>query len=292
MTNITRMTGVDLTSYDWIVVNSSAGKDSQAMLTYIAEQAAVLGITHRLVVVHCDLGRVEWEGTKALAKDQARHYGLRFEVVANKRDFLQRVEDRGQWPDAKNRYCTSEFKTNPVKTLFTALAKETRSKLDGGNGNRSTYRVRILNCIGIRAEESPGRAKKQPLIADSETRTTKDGKLERNSRREITQWYPIFRWNVGQVWETIRESAVPYHRAYDLGMPRLSCVFCIFAPEKALTIAGYHNRALLAEYTALEGRMNHTFRHKQPLINIELKLEAGYVPAGTVADWDDWDCAA
>jgi hypothetical protein len=36
----------DLTAYDWIVINSSAGKDSQAMLDYVVEQADVLKVPH------------------------------------------------------------------------------------------------------------------------------------------------------------------------------------------------------------------------------------------------------
>ena len=59
----------DLSSYDWILVNSSAGKDSQAMLDYMVEQCDAQGVSRdRIVVVHCDLGRVEWAGTAALAR--------------------------------------------------------------------------------------------------------------------------------------------------------------------------------------------------------------------------------
>ena len=70
----------DLGSYDVILVNSSAGKDSQAMLDYIVELAGA-ALRDRIVVVHCDLGRVEWQGTRELAEAQARYYGVRFEVV-------------------------------------------------------------------------------------------------------------------------------------------------------------------------------------------------------------------
>ena len=47
------------------------------------------------------------------------------------------------------------------------------------------------------------------------------------------------------VWKDIKASGVPYHKAYDLGMPRLSCVFCIFSPPAALMIAGKQNPELL-----------------------------------------------
>lgn len=58
---------MNLHSYDIILVNSSAGKDSQAMLDVIYQLADVEGVQDRITVVHCDLGRVEWKGTRELA---------------------------------------------------------------------------------------------------------------------------------------------------------------------------------------------------------------------------------
>ena len=64
----------DLDQYEWIVANSSAGKDSQAMLDLVVEQCDQAGVPRaRIVVAHADLGRVEWPGTRQLAQEQARH---------------------------------------------------------------------------------------------------------------------------------------------------------------------------------------------------------------------------
>ena len=58
----------DLASYDVILVNTSAGKDSQAMLDVIVERCDAASIPRgRIVCVHADLGRVEWDGTAELA---------------------------------------------------------------------------------------------------------------------------------------------------------------------------------------------------------------------------------
>ena len=60
----------DLTSYRWIVVNSSAGKDSQAMLDFVVERCDHVHVPRdHLVVAHADLGRVEWPGTRELAEE-------------------------------------------------------------------------------------------------------------------------------------------------------------------------------------------------------------------------------
>lgn len=281
-----RLEGMDLSSYRWIVVNSSAGKDSQSMLHRIHIMVQEQGIDPaRVVVVHCDLGRVEWAGTKTLAEEQARHYGYRFECVSNPRDFLERVEARGQWPGEATRYCTSEFKTNQVHKLFTRLADEVNAPLVAQGRRR--VRVRILNCLGIRAAESDKRALKPPFVQDAETRNGE----KPNGRRQVDTWYPVFHWSTERVWDVIRASGVRYHNAYDLGMPRLSCVFCVFAPESALLIAGHHNRALLSEYVRLEDRMSHTFKRDLALITIQQKLESGYVPQGAASDLDWTQCA-
>jgi 3'-phosphoadenosine 5'-phosphosulfate sulfotransferase (PAPS reductase)/FAD synthetase len=73
----------NLKGYDWVVVNSSAGKDSQCMLDFVVERCDKAKVPRqRLVVVHADLGRVEWPGTRELAGEQARHYGLEFVAVS------------------------------------------------------------------------------------------------------------------------------------------------------------------------------------------------------------------
>lgn len=71
----------DLATYDLILVNSSGGKDSAASLAYTVQRAEEAGVRNRLVVVHADLGAVEWPGTAELAEEHARHYSLRFEKV-------------------------------------------------------------------------------------------------------------------------------------------------------------------------------------------------------------------
>lgn len=252
---------MDLNSYDCIVISSSGGKDSQAQLTHVVGLADAQGVSRsKLVVVHCDLGRVEWEGTRELAERQAKHYGLEFRVVSRPQgDLLTQIEQRGMFPSNKQRYCTSDHKRGQFAKVITALHREAVAA-----GHQGTWRV--VECLGLRAQESSSRAKLAPV--------------ERNDRlstksRETTTWLPIHAWSVDHVWETIRASGVPHHRAYDLGMPRLSCVFCIFAPRPALRIAGRHNRALLTMYVDVEAKIGHTFRQGMSLASVRDEIDAG-----------------
>lgn len=278
------MDEIKLAAYDWILVNSSAGKDSQAMLDVVVERAGAEGVLdHRVVVVHCDLGRVEWAGTRELAERQAKAYGVRFEVVSRPQgDLLDHVAKRGMWPSPKNRYCTSDHKRGQVRRLMTQLVRESEARGDAQviqlPGRRLRRRqIRILNCMGMRADESPARAKLLPFVVDPKASNTK---------REVTNWLPIHAWTANQVWGRIRLSQVPHHYAYDLGMPRLSCCFCIFAPPRALVLAGQHNRDLLHQYVAVERQTGHKFRQDVTLEQILARVESGeVVPPGELQGW-------
>ena len=246
---------MNLHDYDLIIINSSGGKDSQASLTRVVELAGEQRFPRdKISVVHADLGREEWPGVKALAGDQAAHYGLKFYSVERTRadgsgdSILAYTERRGKWPSSTNRWCTSDFKRGPCLRAITRIAR------DFGKP------CKILNVFGFRSEESPARSKKIALAIN---------KKASNKKRQVFDWLPIQEWSEKKVWDTIKRSGVPHHYAYDLGMPRLSCCFCIFAPTEALVIAGKANPELLADYVAVEERTGHSFKAKQSIKEIQ-----------------------
>jgi len=258
-----------LSDYHWIVVNSSAGKDSQCMLDVVVEQCDQAHVPRsRVIVAHADLGRMEWPGTRELAQEQAQHYGLEFHAIKRPQgNLLHHISQRGMFPSPTARYCTANHKRGQIHKLFTMLT--TRSRQNGVNV------VRILSCMGLRAQESPSRAKRQSFARDERAS---------NGLRQIDVWLPLHNWTTDQVWQRIRASGVRHHPAYDLGMPRLSCCFCIFSPRSALLLAGKHNPELLADYVKVEKEINHSFRKELPLASIQQALKDGEEP-GFVTDW-------
>lgn len=94
---------------------------------------------------------------------------------------------------------------NKIPPLRTARYCCAELKERGGKG-----RVKIT---GIRAEESPRRAKR------SFVDTLKDGTVHVN---------PILRWSSRDVWSYIRDNDLPYCELYDLGFDRIGCVLCPF----------------------------------------------------------------
>jgi len=264
-----------LLAADWVLVNSSAGKDSQASLDYVVAECDTLGIPReRIVVVHADLGAMEWEGTRELAEEQAARYGLRFVAVSRRtaagvaQTLLEQVRERGKWPASKQRYCTSDHKRAPIRRAMTMLAKETRA------AKGKHHVCVIVNVMGLRAEESAGRAAK-PAWEYAEDAS--------NGVRSVYNWLPIHGWTEAQVWERVKASGVRHHRAYDLGMPRLSCCFCIFASREALIIAGHHNRGLLKQYADTERAIGHKFRMSLSMVEVETAVNAGECPTAVPA---------
>lgn len=267
----------DLRAFDWILVNTSSGKDSQTTLRYVVRMCKEAGVDpKRIVAVHADLGRIEWPGCPQLAGRQAEHYGVRFEVVKRTGcDLLDRVRERGKWPGmGRTRYCTSDFKRSPIRRLMTALADEFHGGSFAGPGARFAGReCRILNCMGMRAQESPDRAKMRPFEMDHE-----------NSRRSVWNWLPIHPMPVEEVWSDIRKSGVPHHEVYDRGMPRLSCSFCIYAPPAALMLAGRLRPDLLCDYVEVEKATGHKFKIDVSIAAIQAAIAEGAL-TGPVSDW-------
>tara|TARA_Y100001951_G_C11227207_1_gene232403 strand:+ start:55 stop:852 length:798 start_codon:yes stop_codon:yes gene_type:complete len=264
------MRNTKLTDYDLIILNSSAGKDSQAMIDYVMGLVdAVNYPKDRIVVAHADLGRIEWNGTIELGKEQADHYNLRFETMKRPQgDLLEHVYARKMWPSSSARYCTSDHKRGQISKIVTKLTDEVR-----GDSNKQ---IKILNCLGIRAQESPARAKKASF--------SRDNRLS-NGKRAVDTWYPIFEWTEKEVWDTIKASGVSYHPAYDAGMPRLSCQFCVFAPKAALIIAGKANPELLDEYVKCEEEIGHTFRQDFSIAEVKDAINNNE-EAEMIASWN------
>lgn len=215
------------------VINSSGGKDSQAMTIALAQRLP----RDQLVIVHADLGAVEWEG--CLDHIKATGFNLPVRVTRNpNKDFLSMVEQRGMFPSPTTRQCTSDLKRGPIE-------REVRHYLKAN----PRFGGLVVNCMGMRAEESSSRSKLTPFK-----------KNERNSiaGREWHDWLPIHDWTIDQVWEAIAGAGQQPHPAYGLGMSRLSCRFCVMSSDRDLTIAAQNSPELYARYVALEKQIGHT----------------------------------
>lgn len=201
-------------------VNSSAGKDSQSMLLHLRDH-----IPHeQIVVIHAILPEVEWDGVlDHLRATIFDHPLLTCQAATN---LLDKVRTRGMFPSPAMRWCTSDHKTHQLEKLI-----------------RHTGHKLIVNCMGMRAQESSKRAK---LV---------DWKFsERNSKngRQWYDWLPLHDWSEQEVFAKIKQEGQVPHWAYSKGMSRLSCVFCIMASKADLTTAAKLNPAMYKTYVDME----------------------------------------
>jgi 3'-phosphoadenosine 5'-phosphosulfate sulfotransferase (PAPS reductase)/FAD synthetase len=270
----------NLHDYDFVLLNTSSGKDSQAMLLQVVALAKQQGYPlRRLVAVHCNLPRAEWAGTRQLAAQQAEQLGLRFEVVErHQNDLLEHIRQHRKFPGYDTRFCTSDHKRGPVQRLATALKNEWRA--ERGYGARQQRdpatgqpvpRCRMLNCLGLRSEE--GQRDKEPV------HIVEQGGGWSNSTKQVDRWLPIKTLTTEQVWDVIKASDVPHHYCYDLGMARCSCVFCpLNSNEDALLLAAQHNQELLAQWVQVEDEIGHTFRKTLSLRTLQERVQRGDQP--------------
>ncbi|QVJ00387.1 phosphoadenosine phosphosulfate reductase family protein [Nocardiopsis eucommiae] len=225
---------------DLILSNHSGGKDSGAMVALIATLAAELGVLDRVQVVHNPLGILEWPGSAQIAREHADHYGVRYVERAADADLLDLVRARRLWMDALARYCTAAMKRGPglayVTEAVTALGLDRTAV--------------VLYGLGLRAQESTARAKLAPVAVHPRS----------SGRRTIHTWHPILRMTENQVWELHREHGLRHHTAYDQGMSRLSCSFCVLASAADLIRACQLRPELAAEYAAVEWEIGDVFK--------------------------------
>jgi 3'-phosphoadenosine 5'-phosphosulfate sulfotransferase (PAPS reductase)/FAD synthetase len=200
-------------------VNHSGGKDSQAMYNYIKSIVPA----NQIIVVHAILPEVEWDGV--LEHIQA-NISSPLITCQSRRTLLQMVEERGMFPSPSYRQCTSDLKRGPIEKAI----RNSGAKL-------------IVNCMGMRAQESSSRAKLE---------TFKLSFKNSKAGRRWYEWLPIHDWTVQEVFAEIAAAGQQPHWAYAAGMTRLSCCFCIMASKQDLTTAAKLNPELYSRYVGLE----------------------------------------
>jgi 3'-phosphoadenosine 5'-phosphosulfate sulfotransferase (PAPS reductase)/FAD synthetase len=233
------------------VVNHSGGKDSTRMLGLVRNKFRDSS-TH---VVMADTG---FEHQRPIsAADFARHrcaeFGLNLTVVRNpKRTYLEMVEHRGMFPSPRFRQCTSDLKRSPIEKFIRTIPHKV-----------------IVNCIGIRAEESHLRSRLAPLAVNASL-TTRD--------RTVYTWLPIFDQSLADVlaWHWVNSIRlhpvyVPeYHKDGTTGgyLRRLSCRVCIFSTNADLRAIYENDRPAFEQVSRLESQLGYTMRPGASLVQI------------------------
>ena len=265
----------------------SGGKDSDAMLRFLAKLHWARRWRGDLFALFCDLGRIEWAGVPEHLQQLCSTFGLplikvwpnrpmidewqhRYEVIT------QKQQDKPFWSSASARYCTKHEKTQ--------------------SSDKFLRRYDFVVCaIGIRAEESDSRAKKPRYqvrddIASAWYKTPKQCKSAQEKEawaeqafqqwldsgkkgRFALSWHPIHHWSLEEVWayngtstaDVARRTALyqagkikqafsgfPCHWVYATGNTRLSCSLCVLASTDDILNGAKHNPQTWAELALME----------------------------------------
>lgn len=225
---------IEITEKTLFVVNHSGGKDSQAMYLYLRNLCNEGFIKdEQMVVIHADLPGVDWEDIEIHLKNTVSHP---YHIVRAGKTFFEMVEHRGMFPSPSQRQCTSDLKVAPIAKKIRQICKE------GG------FDV-VVNCTGIRAEESPARAKKE---------SWKVNNTQTNGKRTWYEWLPIHEWLIDEVFDYIRENGQEPFWTYAAGMSRMSCVFCIMSSKSDIILAAKLRPELFKKISSLERKINYS----------------------------------
>ncbi|MCL4499210.1 MAG: phosphoadenosine phosphosulfate reductase family protein [Chloroflexi bacterium] len=249
-----------------MAIGVSGGKDSSAVAFAVSAHLREIGHRGSLVLVHADLGRIEWRQSLLTCQRLAERLGLELLVVRRSAgDLLTRWHQRWNnnvrrygdlecvklilpWSTASMRFCTSELKTRVIqRELVKRFAGQT-----------------LLSVTGVRREESVARSTVQTVVRQPLF----------SSATHLTagfDWHPIAHWNRSDVFDYLARQGFELHDAYRLyGSSRVSCAFCILAARQDLYAAVRcpDNHDIYRALVALEVDSTFSFQERQWLCDV------------------------
>ncbi len=241
------------------VCNVSGGKDSTATALALVEA----GIPHRRVFAD-----TRWEAPETYEHlDMLRAKLGPIDVVGYPGGMPAKIREGARFASRMQRWCTRELKIDALRKYYDAI------EVDGASA---------VCTIGIRASESPSRAK----MLECDDDEMWGGWM----------WRPIIRWTIADVLAIHHRHGVPVNPLYQRGHDRVGCYPCVmaskedvrlvadYAPER---IAGI--RELEAAVTAERVRRNEETpgRYSHPEASFFLKAANRDTPGAPIMKIDE-----
>jgi 3'-phosphoadenosine 5'-phosphosulfate sulfotransferase (PAPS reductase)/FAD synthetase len=247
-----------------VAIGASGGKDSCLAAFAVQRHLDKIGHTGPRILVHADLGRVEWKDSLPTCERLADRLGLELVIVRRKSgDMMDRWLSRwaanvtryqdlscvkliSPWSSSAMRFCTSELKVQPIcRELIRRFPNTT-----------------IINAVGIRREESAGR-QKSPVakIQNALTSRTTRG----------YNWNAVLHYLKPDVFARLEAENFTVHEGYRLfGMDRISCAFCIMGSAADLWASSTceQNADIYREMVDLEIASTFSFQDKHWLADV------------------------
>lgn len=233
-----------------VAIGVSGGKDSCAAAIATVEHLRAIGHRGEVVLIHADLGRVEWDDSLPTCERLAAFLGVELLVVRRAAGdmmdrWIQRWRDNVRryaqlscvtiilpWSTPGMRFCTSELKSQPMAA---ALVRRFPGR-------------RIISACGVRRDESRDRS-------DAPTSEENDLLDKKTLGTTGVDWNPIAAWTADDVFAYCAARGFAMHEGYArFGMSRISCAFCIMAngADLAASASNPAHAALYREMVDLE----------------------------------------
>lgn len=267
-----------LTANAPVALGVSGGKDSSAMSLAVSSYLDAIGHRGPRLLIHSDLGRIEWKQSLPMCRRLADHLGMELVVVKRQAgDLLDRW--RVRWSNNCERYASLSC-VKMILPWSTASMLFCRSELKAAIICRDLVerfpQQTIINGSGIRADESTTRAK-APIWAPQSRLTSK------TYGTTGLDWHPLLYWTLEQVfaYHQVRDFAL--HEAYTrFLMSRVSCSFCILAGLADLIASTTcpDNHAIYRELVAIEVLSTYSFQETRWLGDIAPHLLSEEMRAG------------
>lgn len=215
-----------------VAIAISGGKDSSVAALMAKQYLDDRKHTGPRVLIHSDLGSVEWKDSIVVCERLAERVDMPLIVVRRQAGgMMQRWQTRWAnnvtryvelscvklilpWSTPSMRFCTSELKT---AIIGRELVKRFRGQ-------------QIITVLGIRRDESPNRSK-TPVCKINTGLTRADGTAG-------VDWNPIVDMTRDMVFRAHEMFKFPLHEAYTTyGSSRVSCSFCIMSKQADLIAA-------------------------------------------------------
>jgi 3'-phosphoadenosine 5'-phosphosulfate sulfotransferase (PAPS reductase)/FAD synthetase len=267
-----------------VAIGASGGGDSDVTGFEVMRYLDSVGHSGPRLLIHSDLGRVEWRNSLPQCERLAHRLGVELVVVRRGAgDLMDRWLQRWRksceryaalecvkvilpWSTPKMRFCTSELKTDLIcRYLVGRFPGQT-----------------IISAAGLRRDESPNRAK-SPTLAVQTKLTSKTH--ETNGYN----WHPLLAWTKQQVFDYHTFVDFPLHPAYtQYQTTRVSCCFCILGSLHDLIASATcpENHDIYREMVDLEIASSFSFQSGQWLGDVAPHLLDSHQIAGLkLAKW-------
>lgn len=239
-----------------VALGVSGGKDSDAMTLETVQFLKKIGFRGEICLIHSHLGLIEHAASLPQCERLSQKTGIELFVVEPPRSMLEVWEHRWSgivdrfiklervkiitpWSNAQWRFCTKATKTAPLTQFL----------------KRKYPNKTIINASGIRREESSSRAKRPVSRENPDLASVK---LKTSGR----DWFPIIDYKIEDVWQVHRKFNFPRHEAYDRGLSRVSCAFCVLASSNDIKVSlrDPRNRQSFQRIVELEIKSGFSFR--------------------------------